>query len=107
MPEPIVAIMLEEGEHRRWVAAAGRAGQPVDRWVRDLINRVVDAERAGRRVAVMRELIPPTPPQEPRKCEVCGQALSARATSRRLYCSDACRVRAWRRRKAHKPGPEI
>lgn len=97
MPEPVVTIVLDPDQYRRWVIAAGRSGKPVDEWVRGFIDRIIEAEMAGRRTAVEREMIPPPPPPEVRKCAFCGEPLGPRPTARRAYCGDVCRVRAWRR----------
>jgi hypothetical protein len=94
-----IKIELDDDRYRRWVIAAGRSNTPaVEEWVSSLIDRVIAAEAPGRRNPVLHELDPPPLP-EVRSCQLCGSPLAADTTLRRTYCSDLCRVRAWRRKR--------
>jgi hypothetical protein len=102
MPDAAIKIVLEEAQYRRLVALAGRRQKSVDQWVSEIVERVIAAEQPGKINAELNALERPIlrvdPPQRP--CKFCGQPLDRQATTRRAYCSDVCRVRAWRQLKS-------
>ena len=79
--EPVVTIVLGPRSARRWVIAAGRSGKPVDEWVRGFIDRIIEAEMAGRRTAVEREMIHPRHLPKFRKCAFCGEPARSQTNS--------------------------
>ena len=105
MAKPDVEILLRvpEPEFFDWNRAAFHAETDLQTWVRRVVNHhlAVPAPRAGNR---------PLPNQPDAlhwrddedirmSCEYCGFDLDFTATRRKRFCSDVCRVRAWRLRK--------
>jgi hypothetical protein len=98
VPEPI-NIVLEDVQYRRALAVAGRQSQSVDEWATGIIEKVIAAEEPGKVNPVLHDMARPERLQLPtRHCKYCGEELKQLATARRAYCSDLCRVRAWRLR---------
>ena len=54
------------------------------------------ASEAGRALQALRQ-------RGPKVCRICGK--STAGTKRRWYCSDACKSKAWRQRKARRLDP--
>jgi hypothetical protein len=105
MAEPIVEISLRvpESEFFDWNRAALRASSDLQVWVRDVVNHHI-ATPAPR--VEDRTLPNHTEPLHwldddavRMYCEYCGFDLDFTATRRKRFCSDICRVRAWRLRK--------
>ena len=46
----------------------------------------------------------PIEKQETRYCLECGREIKSGANGRRLYCSDKCKMRAWRREQEQQQG---
>lgn len=105
MPDPAntkVELYLPREEWLDWNRAAQKAQSDLPNWIRTVVN----AARVARA---------PTPKPTPRArraplewedeagyaadCGYCGMPLEYTATRRKQYCSDRCRVRAWRVRK--------
>jgi hypothetical protein len=91
--------MLEvpEEELERWEAEAKHRGVTVESWARRMLRFVLEAEIEGETTVTLerqRRL-----DSEAFRCAYCGGPFGTRnATLRRRYCSDVCRVRAWRQR---------
>jgi hypothetical protein len=100
-----LTIEVPEEELERWEAEAKHRGIQVESWARRMLRFVLEAEVAGETTVTLgrqRRLA-----AEAFKCMWCGGPLGTRtATLRRRYCSDVCRVRAWRYRRQHN-GTEV
>jgi predicted nucleic acid-binding Zn ribbon protein len=92
-----VQIRVPPTEFQRWTDHAERERLELDHWLRRIVNFVLDAEIDGTKSVTLghqRRLI-----TEVRKCVWCGRALPPPIDVRKRYCSDSCRVRAWRARR--------
>jgi hypothetical protein len=106
-----IPVQVSEAEFARWNAAAQRKRMSVDAWVRTTINEYLRAAAGadGPRRAANSEQEPAHRRSRPlawddevddlRECEYCGWWLDLDATRRKRYCSDTCRIRAWRFRR--------
>jgi hypothetical protein len=97
-----VSLRLSEAEFVGWSRAAAKSNTDLPSWIRTIISDHVarptpHAETAG----------PAGGPEALhwldgsdifRACEFCGSGLAFTATRRRRFCSDECRLRAWRLR---------
>jgi hypothetical protein len=92
----VVEVSVPVSEYEVWYDEARRRQLPVGDWLRILGNFALDAEVEGERVASLgrRRLLA----EVAMDCVFCGKALGYQRTARKRYCSDACRVGAWRMR---------
>ena len=92
-----VRIGLPEFEFQRWETEAQRQNLTVDEWLRRVGNFVLDAEVEGTKVISTgrRRMLASIA----MKCAWCGDGLGVDRSLRKKYCSDNCRVLAWRMRK--------
>lgn len=92
-----VQVSVPASEYDRWAAEAKRRDLSVERWLRTVANFVIAAEVEGERAASLgrRRLLSSVA----MTCALCGGGLGQSRTIRKLYCSDECRVAAWRMRQ--------
>lgn len=99
LPPERLHIRVPPTELRRWQEHADRDGVALDRWLRRVVNFVLDGEIEGTKSVTLghqRRLV-----TEIRKCVWCGKGLGPPDIDvRKRYCSDRCRVRAHRARGA-------
>ena len=100
-----VVIQVPEAEFERWEAHRP-PDEPIGHWVRRAIGFLTTAEIEGTTSVTLgsrRKLI-----REIGACVRCGGRLRTR-DPRARYCSDACRIAAWRERRAarHASGPDV
>lgn len=97
-----VELYLPNEEWLEWNRAAQKARIDLPAWIRTVVN----AARAG--PALIRESSSRASREAlhwedeagyANHCGYCGFFLDFTATRRKRYCSDSCRVRAWRVRK--------
>ena len=92
-----VTLTVPDAEYDAWQNEARHHRVPVADWIRRALRLVLESEIQGTTTitggrkrlssAVM-------------KCEWCGGGLGvSNPTLRRRFCSDPCRVKAWRTRK--------
>lgn len=95
MSEPMT-IVLDDEQHRRWLAIAGRRSAAPEALARDLIVRAIESDKPGKVNPVLRalDLTPTGRPQ--RFCDQCGDPLPQGSTKRRRFCAARCRVAASR-----------
>jgi hypothetical protein len=92
-----VRIGVPESEFERWETEARRQNMTVDEWLRRVSNFVLDAEVEGAKViSTGRQRMLASIAV---KCAWCGDGLGVNRSIRKKYCSDNCRVLAWRMRK--------
>jgi len=100
MANRTLRIEVPEKELERWEAEAKHRGVRVESWARRMLRFVLEAEVEGETTVSLgrqRRLA-----SEAFKCLWCGGPFGTpTATARRRYCSDVCRVRAWRFRQHH------
>jgi hypothetical protein len=94
----VVKVSVPDSEYERWEAEAQRRQmRDVGKWLRVLANFAIDAEVEGEPVASLgrrRHLA-----EVAMRCVTCGAPLGYLRSARKRYCSDACRVAAWRQRR--------
>jgi hypothetical protein len=92
-----IEVAAPEAEHAKWAAEAKRRGMTVERWLRTVANFVIAAEVEGESVGSLgrRRMLADVA----MTCALCGRALGSSRTIRKQYCSDECRVAAWRMRQ--------
>jgi hypothetical protein len=96
MPRDVeIRIRLTQDEFDRWQAAAGTV-HTVEEWARRMCNYALRIEVEGSRASFGRRRL--LEEVAWRQCAWCGGWLESR-TIRRIYCSDTCRVQAWRSRQ--------
>jgi hypothetical protein len=94
-----VSALIPEAEFFEWNRAAQQAGMDLSTWLRTLVN---DRHSPIERVAESPEPVAPLQWRDEREwpsCEYCGHYLDFTATRRKRFCSDVCRVKAWRFQK--------
>jgi hypothetical protein len=94
-----IRFELDAAEYRRLLAIAGRRGLQPEGLIRNLIERLLLADRPGKVNPVLRAIDPPPLGPPVRHCRYCGKALPPAATVRRKYCRPACRVAGNRRQQ--------
>jgi hypothetical protein len=104
-----LSVFVSEAEFVDWNRAAERAGADLSTWVRTLVNaRLVAPIQPVERSPAARPGTPLRWLDEGgwRSCEYCGDYLDFTATRRKRFCSEVCRVKAWRfHKRAAKSGP--
>jgi hypothetical protein len=92
-----IEVAVPEADHVKWAAEAERRGMTVERWLQTVANFVIAAEVEGERVGSLgrRRMLADVA----MTCALCGSELSPSRTIRKQYCSDECRVAAWRMRQ--------
>jgi hypothetical protein len=93
----VVEVAVPPSEHLRWAAEAERRGVELGEWLRLQANFALDAEVEGERRASLgrRRLLA----EIAFDCVNCGRPLDRSRSVRKRYCSDQCRVAAWRMRR--------
>jgi hypothetical protein len=95
VPKRLVLELADE-EHARWLREAEHHRIPLPGWVKRVVRftleaRTTEATIAGRPKRLVSAVM---------SCQECGVGLGGSAPTARLrYCSDYCRVKAWRRRR--------
>ncbi len=94
-----VRVSTPISEYELWLSEARRRGleDDVGKWLRMLANYAIAAEVDGERPASLgrrRRLA-----EVAMTCVNCGKALGMNRSARKRYCSDLCRVTAWRMRQ--------
>jgi hypothetical protein len=98
-----IGLEMSESEFAEWNRAAQLRRLPLDSWIRAIVNGelVRKAAAAGEpvppRVTTFARLKDDYNPL--RDCEYCGLPVAGDSTARRRYCSDNCRVYAFRARR--------
>lgn len=105
----VLSVLVSEAEFIDWNRAAERSGGDLSTWVRALVNARLAApiQPVERSPAVGRKT--PLHWRDERgwpSCEYCGFDLDFRATRRKRFCSDVCRVKAWRFQKRVSEAPQ-
>ena len=102
MNETSITIVLDEDQHRRWRAIAGRRSTTGEELTHELIVRAIESDKPGKINPVLR-VLERTPSGRPQRfCEYCGDPVSPGATTRRKYCTAKCRVAANRETRRQK-----
>jgi hypothetical protein len=93
----VVNVSVPPSEYERWKAEADHRQIEVGDWLRLQANFALDAEVEGERRASLgrRRVLA----EVALDCVTCGRALGQNRSIRKRYCSDACRVAAWRMRQ--------
>lgn len=91
-----VMFLVPEPELKGWDAEARRLGESIEDWIRRMGNFVVatglsDGSETPLGRATLSSLMS--------RCHYCEEDLPGLSTVRRRYCSDICRVQAWRARR--------
>jgi hypothetical protein len=94
-----VKVSVPVSEYELWLTEAQRRGlkDDVGKWLRVLANYAIAADVDGERPASLgrrRRLA-----EVAMACVNCGKALGMNRSARKRYCSDVCRVTAWRMRQ--------
>jgi hypothetical protein len=97
-----VTVSVPLSEYESWEAQAKRYGMPVAEWLRRVGNFVLAAEVEGTREVTTgrRRMLAAVA----MKCAWCGGGLGTDRSIRRIYCTDSCRVLAWRMRQRVRRG---
>ena len=92
-----IEIAVPEADHAKWAAEAERRGMTIERWLRTVANFIIAAEVEGERVGSLgrRRMLADVA----MTCALCGREFDSSRTIRKQYCSDECRVAAWRMRQ--------
>lgn len=90
-----ISVRVSRDEYETWVGHAQTRGIPVAEWVYRAVRLVLEADLPGTTTITGR---PKRLLSRAVKCHWCGAGFEGAATRRRRYCSDVCRVRAWRAR---------
>jgi hypothetical protein len=102
-PPVTIEILLPQDEWLDWNRAAVRAKSDLPNWVRMVVNTAQTPRDVPRRRRAPRETPEPLHWEDEmayeRRCGYCGVLFDYDVTRRKRYCSDVCRVRAWRVRK--------
>jgi hypothetical protein len=99
MPVIDVVLKLSEEEFLDWNRAAQRAKTDLPAWVVETVRShraAASAQPARRRLRDQPPALSWLEDDPPMWCEYCGDSLDFTATRRKRFCSDICRVRAWR-----------
>jgi hypothetical protein len=94
---------MSRSEFDQWNRAAQLRRLPLDSWVRAVVNAELARKAAAAdeppppRVTASARLIDDYNPL--RDCEYCGFPVAGDSSARRRYCSDRCRVYAFRARR--------
>jgi hypothetical protein len=104
MPEAQVDVALKvlEREFYDWNRAALGGGTDFQSWVRGVVNHHLanPAQSPSKGRSTERPVaLHWFDEDRPASCEYCGFYLDSTSTRRKRFCSDVCRVRAWRVRK--------
>jgi hypothetical protein len=97
-----VELYLPHEEWLDWNRAAQKAGSDLPSWIRTVVNAAQAAPAPSRKAsprARSEALHWDDEAGYAAACGYCGFPLEFTATRRKQYCSDECRVRAWRVRK--------
>lgn len=92
---PLIQLFVPNNEFAAWERTKAE-DEPIDFWIRRAINFMLTAEVEGTTSVTLghqRKLI-----REVGTCVRCGERLRTR-DPRARYCSDRCRVAAWRARQ--------
>jgi hypothetical protein len=90
-----VTLTISDLEYARWKAEASHHQLVLGVWIRRAVRLVFETEIEGSITITGR---PKRLSAVVVKCEWCGGGLGS-ATVRKRFCSDPCRVKAWRVRK--------
>ena len=90
-----ITLNLLDAEYDAWRKEASRYQLGVDEWVRRAVRLFLQVEIEGTTTITGR---PKRLSAAVMQCEQCGAGLGG-STVRRRFCSDLCRVRAWRGRQ--------
>jgi hypothetical protein len=100
-----ISLLIPEAEFLAWSRIAERHRSDLPAWIRTVVNHHIETPvaRPTSTTRAPSALGAPTlyrldQATQPSACEYCGLQLPFDATRRRRYCSDECRVRAWRYR---------
>jgi hypothetical protein len=93
-----ITCVVPESELRLWNAEARKRGYTTAEWIRRMGNLVVGTGVAAGLEAPVGVLAMAAMIDQ---CQWCRADLPGDATIRRRYCSDLCRVAAWRARRKH------
>lgn len=96
-----VSIRVSEEEFAAWNRRALRTDTDLSGWVRAIVNLALaePTPRPPRSTAPIALALHRLDEEPPYSCEYCGFDFDFTATMRRRFCSDLCRVKAWRLRK--------
>jgi hypothetical protein len=89
---------VDDEEYAAWKAEADRYELPVGDWALRVIRYMLETDSMRRPPSINGRRRPLA--SEAMDCLWCGQALPKPFTVRRRYCSDRCRVEAWRSNRA-------
>jgi hypothetical protein len=101
-PAVDVTLRVPEREFFDWNRAALREKIDLQTWMRGVLNHHVatPAPRPSRDTPTRQPVALHWHDEDrPTSCEYCGFDLDYTATRRKRFCSDLCRVRAWRVRR--------
>jgi hypothetical protein len=103
MAEPMIEIpvRVSEEEFVAWSRRALQTKSELPAWVRTVVNHALAAPtpRKPRPTARTGSALHWLDDEHAYACDYCGFDLDYTATRRKRFCSDVCRVRAWRVRK--------
>jgi hypothetical protein len=94
-----VELYLPHEEWLNWNRAAEKARSDLPAWIRTVVNAARVARAPSRKTSsrAQRESLHwEDEAGYAAACGYCGHPLDYTATRRKQYCSDPCRVRAWR-----------
>jgi predicted nucleic acid-binding Zn ribbon protein len=98
-----IGLEISESEFAEWNRAAQLRRLQLDSWLRAIVNNEI-----ARRAATPGKPVPPRVASFARlkddynplrDCEYCGWPIAGDSSARRRYCSDKCRVYAFRARR--------
>jgi hypothetical protein len=95
--DEMIRLSLDDMERARWQHEAERYDLPLDAWVIRVVRHMLDMQRKQMGPSVRGR--PWSAAGEAALCRWCGRVLPTWVTVRRRYCSDVCRVQAWRSRQ--------
>jgi ferredoxin len=87
-----ITVTVSDSEHSRWAKEARHHELPLGAWIRRTVRLVLETEIEGTTTITGR---PKRLSAALMRCELCGRGLGS-STVRRRFCSDVCRVKAWR-----------
>lgn len=99
-----VSIRVSADELEQWRGHATTQQIPLGEWIYRAVRLVLETDIletttiTGRPKRLLSRVV---------KCVWCGGQLGPRATRRRRFCSDACRVRAWRHQSVATDGDAL
>lgn len=89
-------MRVPEDELQKWQGHASTQGMPIGEWIYRAVRLVLETDVPGTTTITGK---PKRLLSRVMTCSWCDRKLDQTATRRRKYCSEKCRVRAWRARE--------